>query len=396
MTMSQKAIMAATEKYVMSTYARFPIALVRGRGSRVWDADGVEYIDFLAGIAVNVLGHGHPAVVRAIREQSEKLIHVSNLYHIESQSRLAQLLVENSFGDKCFFCNSGAEANEAAIKLARKFAKDRGEPERFEIICMKGSFHGRTLATITATGQEKYHKGFEPLVPGFRHVAFNDLAAVEAAVSDRTCAILVEPVQGEGGVHIAEPSYLPALRDLCDRTGALLIYDEVQCGIGRTGKLFAYENFDAPPHIMTLAKGLAGGVPIGAMVAREDVAQSFTPGTHASTFGGNPLACAAAVAVLETILAPGFLDGVSARGDYLKRGFERLRKSHPVIEEIRSLGLMAGVELTVPCGDMVRQCMEKGALVNCTMDNVLRVLPPLIIEEGEIDRLLEILDGLFP
>jgi predicted acetylornithine/succinylornithine family transaminase len=396
MTASQQEIIGATEQYVMKTYARFPVALVRGSGSRVWDAEGKEYVDFLAGLAVNGLGHSHPAVVRAIRQQSEKLIHVSNLYHIDSQADLARLLVEHSFADKVFFCNSGAEANEAAIKLARKYAKDSGESDRFEIVTMNRSFHGRTLATITATGQKKFHKGFEPLVPGFSYIPFNDINAAKAAVTGKTCAILVEPVQGEGGVNIADKGYLAALRDLCDQTGTLLIFDEVQCGMGRTGKLFAYEHYGVAPDIMTLAKSLGGGIPIGAMAARNKVAASFSPGTHASTFGGNPLACAAGKAVLETLLAPGFLNHVAARSLYLREGLQKLKERHAVIGQIRIVGLMAGLELETSCGDIVNRCMDMGILINCTMDNVLRFLPPLIIGDEEIDLLISTLDGILP
>lgn len=383
-----------TEKYVMKTYGRYPVTLVRGQGSRVWDAEGKEYLDFLSGIAVNGLGHCHPALVKAIREQAETLLHVSNLYHIPQQTELAKLLVENSFADKAFFCNSGAEANEAAIKLARKVAKDKGEPDRFEIVTMKQSFHGRTLAAITATGQEKFHKGFEPLVPGFKYIPFNDLSAAEAVVTDATCAVLIEPVQGEGGVRPADKDYLASLRSLCHDRGALLIFDEVQCGMGRTGKLFAYEHYEVEPDIMTLAKALGGGVPIGAMVANNEAAKSFSPGTHAATFGGNPLCCAAGVAVMKTLLSPGFLENVSSRADYFTKRLEKLKEKHPAVREVRGLGLMVGVELTEDGTALVNQFLKKGFLINCTMGNVLRFLPPLIIEEQEIDLLVDTLDEM--
>jgi len=392
---TQQQIIEASEKYLMKTYARVPVALVRGEGSRVFDADGKSYIDFLAGIAVNGLGHGHPALLQAIQEQSKKLLHVSNLYHIEPQAELARLLVEHSFADKVFFCNSGAEANEAAIKLARKAAKDRGEPDRFEIITMTQSFHGRTLATLTATGQEKFHKGFEPLVPGFRYIPFNDIRAAEKAVDGKTCAVLVEPVQGEGGINVASLDYLPALRSICEKRGALLIFDEVQCGMGRTGRLFACEHFGVWPDIMTLAKSLAGGIPIGAMLARDEVAKSFTPGTHASTFGGNPLSCAAGIAVMKTLLSPGFMENVKARSDYFQGRLLKIKETHPVIREIRALGLMIGMEITVEGAPIVKACMEKGFLINCTNGNVLRFLPPLIIRDEEIDLLMEALDEIF-
>jgi predicted acetylornithine/succinylornithine family transaminase len=393
-TQSQQNCIADTEKFVMKTYGRYPVTFVRGLGSRVWDTEGKEYIDFLSGIAVNALGHCHPAVVRAIKEQSDKLLHVSNLYHIESQAELAKLLIEHSFADKAFFCNSGAEANEAAIKLARKYAKDNGEPDRFEIITMKQSFHGRTLAAITATGQEKFHKGFEPLVPGFRYLAFNDIAAANDAVNDSTCAVLVEPIQGEGGVRPADKNYLRTLRELCNERGALLIFDEVQCGMGRTGKLFAYEHYNVQPDIICLAKALGGGVPIGAILATEEASRSFSPGTHAATFGGNPLSCAAGVAVLKTLLSSGFLEHVNARADYFRKGLEKLKENHPVIREIRGLGLMMGLELAEEGTSLVNECLNRGFLINCTMGNVLRFLPPLIIEEEEIDLLLETLDGI--
>jgi acetylornithine/N-succinyldiaminopimelate aminotransferase len=395
-TLTQQKIIDISNKYLMQTYGRYPVALVRGEGCRVWDADSREYIDFLSGLAVNGLGHCHPAVVAAVREQAGRLLHVSNLYHIAPQAELAALLVEHSFADKVFFANSGAEANEAAIKLARKYAKDRGEQGRFEIVTMVRSFHGRTLATVTATGQKKFHQGFEPLVPGFRYVPFNDLQAAEEALSEKTCAVLVEPVQGEGGVHIAGEGYLPGLRDLCREHGALLIFDEVQCGMGRTGKLFAYEHFKVAPDIMTLAKALGGGVPIGAMMATEKVAASFTPGTHASTFGGNPLSCAAGAAVMQTLLAPGFLDDVEKRSAYFHDQLRALQKKHDVIREIRILGLMVGVELTTDGVEIAKNCLERGFLINCTMGNVLRFLPPLIISNDEIDSLVSVLDEILP
>ncbi|NOY52534.1 MAG: aspartate aminotransferase family protein [Deltaproteobacteria bacterium] len=389
-------VMKITEKYIMETYGRYPVTLVRGEGCRVWDSNDREYIDFLSGLAVNSLGHCHPAVVSAIREQAGQLIHVSNLYHIAPQAELAKLLVDHSFAGKAFFANSGAEANEAAIKLARKHAKDRGEPDRCEIVSMIQSFHGRTLATVTATGQKKFHQGFEPLVPGFHYVSFNDISAVEAVVTEKTCAVLVEPVQGEGGIHIAAEGYLPALKKLCRDRGALLIFDEVQCGMGRTGKLFAYEHFDSAPDIMTLAKALGGGVPIGAMLATDEVAGSFVPGTHASTFGGNPLSCAAGAAVMKTLLSPGFLDTVNARSGYFVACLEDLKRRHTVIREIRALGLMIGVELELDGVAIARECLERGFLINCTMGNVLRFLPPLIVSHEEIDALIALLDQVLP
>jgi predicted acetylornithine/succinylornithine family transaminase len=394
--MSQQEILDTTACCVMQTYARYPIALVRGEGCRVWDAAGREYLDFVGGLAVNGLGHAHPTLGRAIREQAGKLIHGSNLYHIGPQAALARLLVAHSFADKVFFCNSGAEANEAAIKLARKVAKDRGKTDCYEIVTMRQSFHGRTLAAMSATGQEKIHRGFEPIVPGFRYVPFNDLAAAKEAVTATTSAVMVEPVQGEGGVHPADPAFLPALRELCDQRGALLILDEVQCGMGRTGKLFAYEHYQTTPDIMTLAKSLAGGVPIGAMLATDRVAESFSPGTHASTFGGNPLACAGGLAVVETLVADGFLQGVQARSRHFEARLRELQARHSSVRELRIRGLMVGLELDVDGAPLVTRCLERGFLINCTMGSVLRFLPPLIVTDAEIDRLVETLDELLP
>src|ERR671910_664497 len=305
--MNNLEIAALTDKYVARTYARIPIALVRGKGTRVWDADGKEYLDFLAGIAVNSLGHCHPAILRAIRQQSKKLLHVSNLYHILPQSELARELCHHSFADRVFFCNSGAEANEAAIKLVRRYGLEK-RGGKYEIISTHNSFHGRTLATLTATGQEKIRAGYDPLPVGFRQVPYNDLAAMEAAIDpQKTVAIIVEPIQAEGGVIVANEIYLLGLRELCDQRGLLLIFDEVQTGMGRTGKLFGYEHFGVRPDIMTLAKALGGGLPLGAMLAREDVARSFGPGSHASTFGGNPICCAAGAAVMAALLKDGVL-----------------------------------------------------------------------------------------
>ena len=378
-------------RYIAATYARFPLALVRGAGARVWDADGVEYLDFVGGIAVTALGHCHPKVTAALQAQAQTLLHVSNLYHIEPQIRLAKLLCEHSFADRAFFCNSGAEANEAAIKLARKYAKDHLSTDRYEIICMQGSFHGRTLAAVTATGQPKYHHGFEPLVPGFKHVPFNDVKAVERALDSRTCAVLVEPLQGEGGVRVPDPGYLPALRRLCDESGALLILDEVQVGMGRTGTLFAYEQTGIEPDILTLAKALANGVPIGALLAREQVAASFTPGTHAATFGGNPLATAAAVAVLETMLTERIPEQAARMGKYTLDRLEALKARHPRIGEVRGKGLLIGLEIDGNARDVVQQCMARRLLVLTAGDTVVRMVPPLIITEVDVDRAVGIL-----
>jgi len=311
-----KEIMALSDKYIMHTYGRIGLAPVRGKGALLWDAEGNEYLDFVGGLAVDSLGHCHPAVVKAIQEQAETLMHVSNLYYIEHQARLAELLVQNSCCDRAFFCNSGAEANEAAIKLARKYSKKKHGPEKYEIITAEKSFHGRTMATITATGQAKFQKGFEPLLPGFKHVPFNNLEALREAIGPHTCAVMLEPVQGEGGVNVADPDYLSGVRELCDRHGLLLIFDEVQCGLGRTGKFLAYQHYGAEPDIITLAKALGGGFPIGAMLAKEEVAAAFTPGDHASTFGGNPLACAAALAAMRAQLDEDIKENCARVGAY--------------------------------------------------------------------------------
>lgn len=390
--MTTEELIEAGNKYLFGTYKRFPIVLVRGKGARVWDSEGREYLDFLAGIAVCSLGHSHPRVVRAIQAQAETLTHVSNLYYIEPQIRLAKLLVEHSFADRVFFCNSGAEAIEGAIKLARKYGRERLGGDRYEIIAMDNSFHGRTLAAVTATGQKKYQAGFEPLPEGFRHVPYNDLGAAAAAVSDKTCGILVEPVQGEGGIRIPSPEYLKGLRKLCDDRGLLLIFDEVQTGMGRTGHLFAHEAWGVTPDVMTLAKALGNGYPVGALLAREDVASVFVPGNHASTFGGNPLGMAAGIAVMETLLDGDTLPRCRAMGTRFRAGLESLKGRHKIIREVRGLGLMTGMELSVPGDDIVVKAMKKGLLINCTAGNVLRFVPPFVVTEKDVDEAVRILD----
>jgi acetylornithine/N-succinyldiaminopimelate aminotransferase len=389
--MNNLEIAALTDKYVARTYARIPIALVRGKGTRVWDADGKEYLDFLAGIAVNSLGHCHPAIVRAIREQSKKLLHVSNLYHILPQSELARELCHHSFADRVFFCNSGAEANEAAIKLVRRYGLEK-LGDRHEILSTHNSFHGRTLATLTATGQEKIRAGYDPLPSGFRQVPYNDLAAIEEAIDEKkTAAILVEPIQAEGGVNVPDDAYMRGLRELCDQRGILLIFDEVQTGMGRTGKLFGYEHFAIKPDIMTLAKALGGGLPLGAMLAREEIAASFGPGSHASTFGGNPVACSAGLMVMQTLLDSA-LDNCRQMGKYFFRGLEALQKRFSFIREVRGKGLMIGMELEIEGSKVADSCMQEGLLLNCTAYKVLRFVPPLTIKKNEIDRGLDILE----
>ncbi len=385
-----------SDKVIMKTYARYPIVPVRGEGCRLWDADGKEYLDFLAGVAVNNLGHCHPKVVKAIQEQAATLIHCSNYYQIPQQIELAELLCANSFADKAFFCNSGAEANEAAIKLARKYSREKFDnPDRYGIITAADSFHGRTMATVSATGQEKVQRFFDPLLHGFSHVPFNDLAAIEAAITPQTCAIMLEPIQGEGGINIPSLQYMQGVRELCDRHRLLLILDEVQVGMGRTGKLFAYEHFGITPDIMTLAKALAGGAPIGTMLAKDEFAESFSPGTHGSTFGGNPLVTAAAVAAVRTILEDGLLNRAEEMGEYLHGELESLGKKYPFVNEVRGIGLMIGMSLTIPGGDIVKRGHQLGLLLNVTHDTVLRFVPPLTVSKQEVNRMIEILDGIF-
>jgi predicted acetylornithine/succinylornithine family transaminase len=384
-----------SEKYVAHTYTRYPILLVRGKGTRVWDLEGEEYLDFVSGLAVCNLGHCHPRVVKTIQDQAEKLIHISNFYYIEPQIQLASLLCKHSFADKVFFCNSGAEANEGAFKLARKFAKEKVEKDRYEIITMERSFHGRTLATLTATGQEKFHKGYEPLMPGFKYVPFNDSQAVKDAVNPKTCAVMVEPVQGEGGVNCPSEGYLKALREICDEKRLLLIFDEVQVGMGRTGKLFAYEHDGVEPDMLTLAKSLAGGVPIGALLIRKGIADSFKPGDHASTFGGNPLASAAGVAALTAILEEGMLENCRKMGDYFLSKLEEIKNKFPFVKQVRGKGLILGMELKKDGASIVQEMLKKKILINCTMGNVLRFLPALIVTKEEIDRVARALEEIF-
>ncbi|WP_447975144.1 acetylornithine transaminase [Nitrospira sp. Kam-Ns4a] len=379
------------DRYLMHTYARWPVSIVRGRGCKVYDLEGREYLDFVAGIAVNTLGHAHPDLVLAIQKQAQLVLHASNLYYTEPQVKLAELLVAHSFAQKVFFCNSGAEANETAIKLARRYAHQHHGPDRYEIITMRNSFHGRTMATLTATGQEKVQQGYEPLVPGFVTVPFNDLAAVEQAVTGRTAAVMLEPVQGEGGVHVADRAYLAGLRELCRARDLLLIFDEVQTGMGRTGTLFAYEQLGVQPDIMTLAKGLGGGLPIGACLATNRVAAAFTPSSHASTFGGNPLACAGALAVLRILLEGRVLENCRRMGEYLAKGLLEIKDRVSTVKEVRGLGLLLGMELTIDGQPVVAACLARRLLINCTMDRVLRFVPPLIISQHEIDRLLTVL-----
>ncbi len=389
--MTSEEIVEKTKSVLMNTYNRLPLALAKGKGSYLWDVDGKKYLDFFSGLAVTNLGHCPPRVLYAVSKQARTLLHVSNLFYTEPAVHVADLLVKHSFGDKVFFCNSGAEANEGAVKLARKYSKKVFGESRYEIITMKMSFHGRTLGMITATGQEKFQKGFEPLLPGFRYAEFGNLSSVEDAVTDHTCAILVEPIQGEGGVRMAGADFFKGLRSLCHEKGLLLIYDEVQTGMGRTGRLFGYENFGVEPDIMTLAKALASGFPVGALVARDFVAEAFQPGDHASTFGANPLVMAAARATIETILKDGLLENARETGSYLIKQIEKLRKSKPSILSVRGQGLMIGMDITGLARPVVLKCIEKGLLINAVQEKTLRLLPPLSVQRKHVDRAVDIL-----
>lgn len=386
--MKNNDIIDKGQKYVMNTYSRYPIAPVKGQGCLVWDANGKEYLDFVGGIAVCVLGHCDPGLQSALEKQAALLWHVSNLYWIEPQVEVAEKLVKISGMGKAFFCNSGAEANEAAIKLARKYFYRRGEP-RYEIIVFNHSFHGRTLATVTATGQKKYQEGFAPLPAGFVYADYNDLESVQQLINDKTAAIMLEPVQGEGGIHPAQAQFLTAIRNICDQQGILLIFDEVQCGMGRTGAFFAYQNYSINPDIVTLAKGLGGGFPMGAMLATDRAASGFAPGDHASTFGGTPLATAVANYVVDTIGAAQFLENVNEIGIYLCESLNKLQDNR--IIEIRGMGLMQGIEFNREIKDLVQICMQHGLLVIGAGANVLRFVPPLNITKGDIDRAVAIL-----
>jgi acetylornithine/N-succinyldiaminopimelate aminotransferase len=377
------------KKYVIGNYIRFPICLVRGEGSIVWDAEGNRYLDLFPGWGCDLLGHCPPRIVEAVRDQVGKLIHVPNTWYTGPQGLLAKALSERSgFAGQCFFCNSGTEAIEAAIKLARL----NGKPGRYKIISMVNSFHGRTMGAVTATGQPKYHQGIEPLVAGFSYANFGDVDSAARLVSDETCAILIEPIQGEGGIHIPSPAYLEGLRELCDRHQLLLIFDEVQAGMGRTGRWFAHQHWNVRPDIMTLSKALAGGIACGALVARAEVAEKLRPGIHAATFGGNPIACRAALAAIETIEENGLLARAEQIGAYCHERFERLKSRCPLLQEVRIKGAMMGLELSVDGTPMVERCLERRLLINCTHGNVLRLLPALTISDQELDEGCSILE----
>jgi predicted acetylornithine/succinylornithine family transaminase len=377
-------------KYVIANYGRLPRVIVKGEGCYMYDVDGNKILDMFPGWAVSGIGHCHPRVVEALRKQAGELLHIDNTFYSEQQGELAKLLSERAFGGKCFFCNSGAEANEAALKLARLHTSQ----EKYKFITAEGSFHGRTFATVTATAQPKYHEGFLPLLPGFVYVPFNDISALESAFSDEVAAVLVEPIQGEGGINVATAEYLQAIRRLCDEKGAVMILDEVQTGMGRTGKWFGYQHFDVEPDIITMAKALGGGVAIGAMMAREEIAASLVPGKHASTFGGNCLACAAGVSVIKAIEEDNLLEYAAELGQYIKDKLEQLKQKHSIIDSVRGIGLMIGVQLNGPGKEIVDKCLEMGVRINCTNNTVLRFMPPMIATKDQIDQAIEILDAV--
>lgn len=391
--MSSQALMTQTNTYLMSTYGRYPIALVKGQGVKAWDADGKEYLDFLGGIAVNLLGHSHPAVVSAIVRQANTLIHSSNLYYTQPAAELAELLVQQGGLDKIFLCNSGAEANEGAFKLARKYHYRKGNSHKQKIISVTHSFHGRTLAAVTATAKPEIQEGFGPLPAGFGYAEFGDIESLRALVDEQTAAVILEPVQGEGGIFPLQAEYLKEARAICDKVGALLIFDEIQCGLGRTGHFFAYQGVGVKPDIITLAKGLGGGLPIGAVCATAEVASGFQPGDHGTTFGANPVACAAAVATLQTVLHNDLVAHVATVSRYLLEQLNGLKAKYPsLIKEVRGAGLMIGLELAVPGAPVLQRCHERGLLANVTAGTVLRLLPPYVITRGDVDAAVSIID----
>lgn len=394
--LTNEEIFAKDKSDYLPVFARYNIVLDHGDGPYVYDTKGKKYIDFLAGIAVNVVGHNYKPLVDAVSQQASKMIHCSNLYYTEVQVEAAEKLKKLSGMDKVFFGNSGAEANEGAIKLARKYATNI-DPEKIQIISALHSFHGRTLATLTATGQDHYHHGFGPLPAGFDYVPYNDIQALEAKMSDKTCAVMLEAIQGEGGVHVPDPDYLPKVRALCDKYNAVLIFDEVQCGMGRTGTFFGCQQFGVKPDIVTLAKGLAGGVPIGAFMATDKVASAFHAGDHGSTFGGNPLACAAACVVLDALIDGNLMENAKEIGAYLQSKFEEYKAKYPnLIKEVRGRGLILGMELTRPGREIANECLDYGAIINCTAGNVLRFVPPLNITKAHVDKLISVLDKVLP
>ena len=387
--MKKEKLIQEYEKYVMPTYSRKPLIIVKGCGSEVWDINGRKYLDFFPGWAVSGLGHTHPLVVKALSQQLKKILHVPNNYYNELQAKLAKKISQTSFDGKVFFCNSGAESVESAIKLARKYGSAQG---RYEIVTMKNSFHGRTMATLTATGQAKYKQGFAPLLKGFAQVPFNDLVAVKSKISAKTIAVILELIQGEGGINVAHPEYIKKLRKLCNQKGILLIFDEVQTGIGRTGKMFCYQHYNVEPDLMCLAKSLGGGFPIGAMIAQRKIADTLQPGTHASTFGGSPLACASGLAVFQAIEKERLLENTQKMGKYLYKKLAHLKEKYHIIGEIKGKGLMLGIELHIEGKSIYERCLKRGLLINCAHRNVIRIMPQLGVTEREIDKAISILD----
>jgi len=390
-TIDKNALKQCQETYVLGTYAP-ELTLVRGNMAYVWDIDDKRYLDFSTGISVCNLGHCHPRVTEAIQRQAAKLVHVSNLYFNENQPRLAQLIAENSFGGKVFFANSGAEANEGLIKFARRWGSEKG---KYEIICMEDSFHGRTLATLAATGRAKYRQGFAPDVDGFVHVPFNDVDAVKQAIGPKTAAVLIEPVQGEGGIVASEPGFLQAVRELCDANDILLMYDEVQCGMGRTGTFFAYQHYGVEPDAMSMAKALGNGLPLGAFEVQQTYGDVLPPGSHASTFGGTPLACAAGIAVFEAITEENILHNANKMSAFIRQELHKLQDKYSFIQQVRGLGLMIGVVLDCPVGDIVKAARARGLLVLSAGENVLRMLPPLTVQQDEVESAIAVLDSVF-
>jgi len=391
----QDELIQKSKQYLADTYTRFPIVITKGEGCWLWDMNGHRYLDFLSGIAVCGLGHAHPAVVEALTAQAKKLFHVSNLFYMEPQVKAAEMLTAHSFGDKVFFCNSGAEANEAAIKLARRYSWKKYGEGRATIIAMENSFHGRTMATISATGQPKFQVGFAPLQPGFVHVSFNDIGALEKHIDETTCAVMIELIQSEGGVNVADAEYVKKVRELTKNKDILLMLDEVQTGMGRTGTFFAYEQFGIEPDVMSLAKALGNGFPVGAIIAKDAVMAAFEPGTHASTFGGNPLAASAVIATINTLLEEDVIRNCAEVGKYLQKGLIALKKKFPFITEIRGMGLIWGVELTANGDEIVKEFLKEGVILNCTKGKILRLMPPLIVKKEEIDIFLEMASRIF-
>ena len=388
--MNTQDVIAMFDKYVIANYGRLPKVITKGLNNKLWDLDGNEILDMFPGWAVSGIGHCHPKVVQALQKQAAELLHIDNSFYITQQGQLAKMLSERAFGGKCFFCNSGAESVEAALKLARRHTA-KG---KYKFITAEKSFHGRTFAAVTASGQPKYHEGFLPLPPGFVYVPYNDIDALQEAFDDEVAAVMIEPIQGEGGVNEATPEYMQTIRDLCDEHGALMILDEVQTGMGRTGRWFGYQHYEVTPDIITMAKALGGGVAIGAIMARAEVAASLVPGTHASTFGGNPLACSAAIAVVEAIEEENLIDNTNKMGQYTREKLEQLKEKYPIIDHIRGKGLMLAIQLTIPGANIVSRCLEKGLRVNCTQETILRFMPSMTVTQEEIDTAVAILNDV--